>query len=73
MKSKRLLTHEELLIATKSLYDITLCKNQINTLHKEDDTEEGIYEYTPTNIGCTNQRRNGSAYCQECSNKYNNK
>ena len=47
----------------------TVCKNSNYTgIIPVEGSKE--YEHTWSNSGCKNPRRNGSAYCQECSNKH---
>lgn len=46
----------------------TVCKNSEYT-DIIPVPESKSYEHTWKNNGCKNPRRNGSAYCQECSNE----
>ena len=34
------------------------------------DYEKQTFDYSIENTGCTNPRRNGSAWCQSCSDKH---
>lgn len=50
-----------------------MCKNadiQIEERQLSKDVE--IFEYKIINNGCKFRRRDGGAYCQECSDKYKN-
>lgn len=55
-----------------------ICKNgkfSIETVYKNEPNKDNVLERKPElqieNTGCKNPRRNGSAFCQECADKYN--
>jgi len=45
------------------------CKNADMTVVED----KKLNTWVPKNNGCENPRRMGSAWCQECSDKFNNK
>jgi hypothetical protein len=50
----------------------TTCKNAVIAIVDEKfDYGSMKLTYNLSNTGCLNKRRNGSAYCQECSDKHN--
>ena len=49
------------------------CKNAIVGIKQtKNDTKKHIYDFKITSEGCEKQRRHGSKWCQECSDKHNN-
>ena len=49
------------------------CKNgKFILAAKEVDVVKLQYDFSYQNTGCTNPRRNGSAWCQDCSDKFKN-
>lgn len=47
------------------------CKNAHFLIQAKDHVPEmRIFPYDIQNMGCKNKRRNGSAYCQECSDAH---
>lgn len=66
-KVQALQAHEHALTVTKNQF----CKNGEYSLKpKKNDNEKRIYIWEIKNKGCKNLRRNGSAFCQACSDKY---
>ncbi len=43
----------------------TLCKNSLLSIDNVKENKEN--PFIIKNAGCTNDRRNGSAYCEQCS------
>lgn len=48
-----------------------LCTNaEVVIVEVEEDFENDSFEYAIENKGCAYDRRNGSKYCQNCSDQY---
>ncbi len=45
------------------------CKNAVLFIEPTKDAKE-LFSFTVSNKGCLNLRRNGSAWCQECSDNH---
>lgn len=56
------------IIETKRQYT---CKNeQLEIITVPDKKDKTVIKLDIQNLACDNKRRHGSAYCQECSDKY---
>lgn len=52
----------------------TACANhKLVVAAVEEDKENDSYEYAVENDGCTYEKRNGSKFCQNCSDKHHEK
>lgn len=62
-------------VLNQNMYNIKLCKHQHYVMVEVEEEVDGEMKTVVKiiNNGCTNLRRDGSAYCQECSDKHNNK
>lgn len=65
MESYETLEFKKRLERTETALNQKGCKNGMWVMARRGE------EYGPAVTGCPNERRNGSAYCQECSDKNN--